>query len=56
MHPLRRLKGTGLITLLLVPDGKKNPDPHIGEGAHRDRVALALRPFPLVIGFGVDGQ
>src|SRR5262249_24948326 len=50
MHPLRRLKGAGLIPLLLVPDGKQDPDPHIGEGRYGDRVALPFCSFPLVIG------
>src|SRR6266487_1906076 len=50
MHTSCRLKGAGLITLLLVPDGKKYPDPHIGECTYGDRVALAFCSFPLVIG------
>ena len=50
MQALCRLKGVRLIALLLAPDGNENSDPHVGERTHRDCVALAFRPFALIIG------
>src|SRR2546430_773835 len=35
VEALSRFKGAGLIPLLLVPDGKDNPHPQVGQRAHR---------------------
>jgi hypothetical protein len=46
------LKGGGVIGLLLLPQSVENARPDIGQGSHRDAMALALGPFALVILLG----
>ena len=45
-------KGRGLIGLLGLPDGVENARPDIGQGSHRDGMALAFSPLALVILLG----
>jgi hypothetical protein len=50
MEPLCCLKGGGLIADTLLPDGKQDAAPDIGERANGDRVAFALSSFALIVG------
>jgi hypothetical protein len=45
-------KGRGVIGLLRLPDGVENARPDIGQGSHRDGMALAFSPLALVILLG----
>ena len=47
---LCRLEGLGLIGLPLVPQGKNDPDPHIGQGPHGDAMTFPLTSLALVVG------
>jgi hypothetical protein len=47
---LCRLEGLGLIGLPLVPHGKDDPDPHIGQGPHSDGMTFPLTSLALVVG------
>src|ERR1700694_1405767 len=52
MLPLRLLKGGGLIAAAMGPQGKDDPDPHIGKCPHGNGMAFALSSFALIIVFG----
>ncbi len=52
MLPLRLLKGGGLIAAAMGPQGKDDPDPHIGKCPHGNGMAFAFRSFALIIVFG----
>src|SRR5258708_36882544 len=43
------LKGARLIAAVMDPHGKDDPDPHIGQGSHGDRMTFAFSALALVI-------
>src|SRR5437588_8059847 len=49
MLPLCGLKGDRLITAMMDPHGEDDPDPHIGQCSHGDRMTFAFRALALVI-------
>ena len=42
-------KDGGLIALFFEPQGKDHPDPHIGQGAHSNRVAFPFLAFAVIV-------
>jgi hypothetical protein len=49
MKPLGCYKDRGLIALLLVPQGKDDPYPYVGEGTDSHRMTFTLSALALVI-------
>ena len=49
MLPLCGLKGDRLIAAVMDPHGKDDPDPHIGQCSHGDRMTFAFGALALVI-------
>ena len=52
MLPLRLLKGSRLIAVVMHPHGEDDPDPHIGKGTDSHRMAFAFSSFAVVVLLG----